>query len=209
MSKEAPVKKHVKYDTQIRVTGMRNKIPEEDDIMIINCTSRSKEPIWKQLSPFFLGPVQLYDEHESMNFENAWQYAKVYKQHTADGEPTKEYWNWAKNGWSLKKAVRFPMGKGAKPEYSLWKGNKYGYIEARKNIYAPLYAQLVVETDAYKQLKETFESGKYKTIWLRDFDGHDHVKLGYDFDFILNNPKRKMGHGFVLMFCLLNKRIWE
>lgn len=32
---------------------------------------------------------------------------------------------------------------GAKPEYSYWDGKKYGYVAARKRIYAPLYASLV------------------------------------------------------------------
>ena len=71
MSKVSPAKKHIKYDTQIRVTGMRNKITDDDNILVVNCTSRSKEPLYKQLSPFFLGPVKLYDEFESTTFENA------------------------------------------------------------------------------------------------------------------------------------------
>lgn len=70
--------------------------------------------------------------------ENAWQYAKVYKQHTHNGAPTSDYWDWARAGWSNPSAVRFPMGRGAKPEYSLWDGQRLGYIEARKKIYAPL-----------------------------------------------------------------------
>lgn len=32
-----------------------------------------------RLSPFFLGPVSLYDGHVAKNVENAWQYAKVTK----------------------------------------------------------------------------------------------------------------------------------
>jgi hypothetical protein len=35
------------------------------------------------------------------------------------------------------------MGRGAKPEYSLWDGERLDYIEARKRIYAPLYARAV------------------------------------------------------------------
>jgi hypothetical protein len=35
------------------------------------------------------------------------------------------------------------LASGAKPEYSYWAGKKYGYVAARKLIYAPLYASLV------------------------------------------------------------------
>lgn len=125
----------------------------------------------RRLSPFFLGPVPLYDGLVAKNVENAWQYSKVpplegqcwscdgltltrrthvsvvqvYKQHTdpVTGEPTAEYWAWAKEGWANPKPVRFPMGRGAKPEYSYWEGKKYGYVAARKKIYCPLYASLV------------------------------------------------------------------
>jgi hypothetical protein len=72
--------------------------------------------------------------------ENAWQYAKVYSCHTNpnSGAPTQEYWKWAREGWNNPSPVRFPMGRGAKPEYSLWDSQRLGYIEARKKIYAPL-----------------------------------------------------------------------
>lgn len=74
-----------------------------------------------------------------MNMENAWQYAKVYKRHTSSlGNPTSDYWVWARQGWSSRIANRYPMGKGSKPEYSLWNGEKLGYIDARRKIYAPL-----------------------------------------------------------------------
>lgn len=39
MSKVSPAKKHIKYDTQIRVTGMRNKITDDDNILVVNCTN--------------------------------------------------------------------------------------------------------------------------------------------------------------------------
>ena len=198
--------------TQVRVTSMRSTIlePEGSKVKVINCTSRSKEPLWRQLSPFFLGPVLLYDGYTAQRHENAWQYAKVYKQHLDDeGEPTLDYWKWAKQGWANEKAVRFPMGKGAKPEFSLWDGQKLGYIEARKKIYAPTYAELVVETEAYRQLELMYHSGAFDVIWLRDFDGYDNQAAGLDYEQVLNYPKRKMGHAFVLAMCLTDQRVWE
>jgi len=121
-----------------------------DDVVIVNTTSSSKN--WsKELSPFYIGPVNLYDGYTSKNFENTWQYSKVYKQHTDElGNPTEEYWNWAKAGWNDDWAHRYPMGLGAIPLYSLWQGEKLGYIAARKKIYIPLYKEAVSKTEAYK-----------------------------------------------------------
>lgn len=45
--------------------------------------------------------------------------------------------------------MRFPRGRGAKPLYSYWNGKKMSYIEARHQIYAPLYSNAVEKTIAY------------------------------------------------------------
>jgi hypothetical protein len=135
--------------------------------------------------------------------ENAWQFAKVYAKHaTQDGSPTQDYWNWAKAGWADSKAHRYPMGRGAKPLYSLWKGEKLGYIEARKRIYAPLYAEAVKKTKGFEKLVKLYESSK--ELILRDYDGYDHLGLGVSLSNVLNNPERKMGHAFVLAALLTN-----
>ena len=140
-----------KFKTTIRVMGMRTTIINQHskNYLVVNCTSRSKEEKWRQFSPFFLGPVQVPIggaglTHESKTHENAWQYAKVYKEYTdkKTGDPTPKYLRWAKDGWDNPKAVRFPKGKGARPEYSLWGEEHLGYVEARKKIYAPTYAKL-------------------------------------------------------------------
>lgn len=47
------------------------------------------------------------------------------------------WYEWSQNGFNNLNAVRFPKGKGAKPLFSLWHGEKLNYIEARKKIYAP------------------------------------------------------------------------
>jgi hypothetical protein len=176
-------------------------------VEVINTTSRSTN--WSRgLSPFFLGPIPLYDGTFSANMENAWQYAKVYSQHVdTDNNPTPEYFAWARTGWDKTFADRYPMGKGAKPLYSYWDGKKLTYVEARKSIYAPLYANAIVQTPAYKQLATLYkEKGE---IWLWDFDAYDHHKLNMTYADVLNNEKRKMGHAFVLAMLLDNEKVWE
>ena len=83
----------------------------------------------------------------SENMENLWQFAKLYAQHADEnGDPTEAYWMWVLRGFADKKAHRYPMGKGAVPLYSYWRGEKLSYIEARKKIYGPLCAKTVMKT---------------------------------------------------------------
>jgi hypothetical protein len=148
--------------------------------------------------------VELYDgaaTGSSHNVENAWQFAKVYPVHVDKEEnPTQEYFDWARDGWKHRRAIRYPMGKGAIPLYSWWAGEKLSYVEARKKIYVPLYTKAVVNTKAFAKLRELHE--KLDEIWLWDFDGYDHVELGMTLKEVLNDPTRKMGHAFVLAMIL-------
>jgi hypothetical protein len=174
---------------------------------IINVTSRSSEDWSRGLSPFYLGPVKLYGEFTALNVENAWQYTKVYEQHVQeDGSPHPCYFEWARKGWNNPAAVRYPMGKGAKPQYSWWDGKKLSYVEARKAVYAPIYAGAVEHTDAFKQLKEIYEAGEDICLW--DFDAYDHHALGMSYKDVLNCETRKMGHCFILGMLLENQKVW-
>ena len=92
------------------------------------------------------------------------------------------------------------MGKGAIPEFSLWKGERLDYINARKKIYYPLYSQSVIKTEAYKILYDIYISESEVHLW--DFDGYDYRNTTL-LD-VINNPKRKMGHAFVLAALLKN-----
>lgn len=144
---------------------------------------------------------------EARNVENAWQYAKTYAEHIDnDGNPTEEYFEWAKAGFRNGRAVRYPMGKGAIPQYSWWAGEKLSYVEARKKIYVPLYTRAVVKTHAFAKLKKLHE--ELDELWLWDFDGYDHLELDMTLNEVLNNPNKKMGHAFVLamIFEAMDKR---
>ena len=154
----------------------------------------------KELSPFHLGPCKLYGKYISRNMENAWQFSKVYHKFANNGEPTQDYFKWAENGWFDEKAHRYPMGKGAIPLYSYWDGEKIGYIDARKTIYAPLYAEQVVKTEKFKMLQNLVNTGT--EITLLDYDAYDHIKRNMTLTDVLNNPKSKMGHAFVLAMLL-------
>lgn len=87
----------------VYINHINSKVP--DVAIEVNTTSRSKD--WSRgLSPFFVGPVELYDGRVAQNVENAWQFSKVYRkiysqQHIGpDGLPNEDYWKWAEAGWA-------------------------------------------------------------------------------------------------------------
>jgi hypothetical protein len=153
--------------------------------------------VFRPLSPMLLGPVPLYAGLWSRTMENAWQYAKVYSPHEHGG-----YWPWALAGWDNPRSVRYPMGKGAKPLFSQWAGDQLDYLTARRRIYVPMYAQAVRfhRLDLFLALCEQVRNPGDGII--TDFDAYDHRALGYSWDDVLNDPDRKMGHGFVLAMMI-------
>lgn len=184
----------------VKVIGPRDK-KAEGDPTVINTTSRARGCWSSGLSPFYLGPIDLYGGYVSLNFENAWQFAKVYEEDAdAEGNPTERYWEWAKLGWADSKAHRYPKSKGRKPLYSIWDGEKLTYVEARKKIYIPLYAKAVRQTSAFSHLKTLYAIDDKMVLW--DFDGYDHRKLGMSYEDVINCDTRKCGHAFVLAMMI-------
>lgn len=176
------------------------KYPVPDGAEVINTTSRSDT--WSRgLSPFFLGPVDLYDGYKSINVENAWQFSKVYEYYLEDDESVgNRYFKWAQEGWNSIKAHRYPMGQDVKPLYSYWNGEKLSYTEARKKIYIPLYANAIKKSFAFQKLKKIHEENRDLYLW--DFDGYNHRALELTYEQVVNDPNRKMGHAFVIGMLL-------
>lgn len=188
----------------IYVIGYKDVVPP--NAIVINTTSRSKD--WsKGLSPFFLEAGHLYGNHYAKNVENAWQYSKVYEEHVDGYEINERYWKWAINGWNKNYAERYPMGKGAEPLFSLWDGKRLSYIQARHEIYVPIYSRAVEKSEAFKGLVEVCEVANKTNvdIYLLDFDGYNHVKEGLTFEQAISNPNKKMGHAFVIWNLLKTK----
>jgi len=183
-----------------------NEAPKESKFpFFVNTTSRSVSAFGREFSPFLIGPCMLWDGApcvKSMTFENAWQFSKVYSDHVdQEGWPTDEWREWARKGFANKRAFRYPKGKGAKPEYSYWAGERLGYIEARKRIYIPLYKELIRPKDAFKELCAMYEKHRKLVLW--DYDGYDRKKIGLSPEDVVNYPDRSMGHSFVIEQLLL------
>jgi len=179
-----------------------------DKYIKINTTSRSSEKWSQHFSPFLLGPVKVKPFNTKIKvhvFENAWQYSKQYKHHQDD----ETYLRWAISGFENKQAVRYPMGVGAKPMWSLHKGKHLGYIEARFKIYAILYEKCILKyaKTEFMKLKDMYDSGK--KIALFDFDGHGYHLAGLKLKDVIYNTKRKMGHSFILIGMITKNRFWD
>jgi N12 class adenine-specific DNA methylase len=174
---------------------------DADNRIVIDTTSRAEG--WsKELSPFNLKNIELPNGMTAKIFENAWQYSKVYQTLTdAEGNPSDDYFYWARTGFASNYAERYPMGKGAKPEYAYWNGKKLDYLEARKEIYIPLYRDAVKKTAAFQELKNLYQK-ENGNIVLRDFDGYDYLAKGMSLKDVLLNEERPCGHAFVLAMML-------
>ena len=203
-------------ETRLRVFALRR--PKPPGYVLVNTTSRSTSEVWRGLSPFLLGPVEVQTPRGAFmaaNVENAWQYSKVYRVGPTGapfvdtaGAPTDAYYAWARAGWANPRPVRFPIGRGARPLYSLGpNGERLSYIEARRVLYAPWYAGAVERSAAFAALRALYETGA--CIGLVDFDGWDHVGQNYSLLAVLNAAKPKMGHAFVLAGLLTGERFWQ
>ena len=190
---------------QVLVYGRGDKVP--DNYLKINTTSKSSELWSRKFSPFLLGPVNVkpFDEIiESKTLENAWQYSKRYKNHDLN-----EWQSWSQTGFSNPEAVRFPMGRGAKPMFSYHQGENLDYIESRFKIYAPLYEKCIKDyaMDSFIKLKDLISDGN--NIALFDYDGYYHYGQGMSLEDVIYNPRRKMGHSFILLGMLTDDLFWK
>jgi hypothetical protein len=192
-------------DIQVRVMGPSSSRSLPRDACVINTTSRSSESWSRALSPFFLGPIAFDDGRVAKRMENAWQFSKVYPGHVdADGHPNDIWRRWSAAGFASDRAERYPMGRGAKPLY-LWTGSeRLDYIEARREVYFPLYRDAVGAGNAFVRLVELAK--EHRSLYLWDFDGYDHDASGMRLSSVIANPTRPMGHAFVLKAMLLYGR---
>jgi hypothetical protein len=190
----------------VRPIGPRNR-EKSVDAMTVNTTSHAKGTWQADLSPFNLGPVTLWDGRVSQTMENGWQYSKVYYRYLGGGmTPTKEWHEWSSGGFNNNAAVRYPMGKGQKPVWSWWNNKMLGYVDARKQIYIPLYRDSVRKTAGWQTLRTIFkqhvqEAGLRLQLW--DYDAYPHIELGYTLNQVVNDGTRTMGHAFVLAMMLI------
>lgn len=176
---------------------------------VIDTTSRAAG--WSRgLSPMLLGPVQT-PAGEARTVEQAWQYSKCYAAHLdarlGDLVPGETFRAWRAQGFAAPRAARYPMGKGAKPQYSLWGEERLGYLDARARIYVPVYAGAAQASAAWSELQREYQAVQAagERLVLLDFDAwpQDLEMNARTWKMVQISPQRPMGHAFVLGALLL------
>lgn len=178
------------------VVSLWAQTPQES--ITIDTTSRAKSVF----SPFLsrcISPIK------ANNMENAWQYSKVYPQHDDGGKPNKDWERWHYEGLNKTWADRYPAGKGAIPLYTWYNKQQLDYIEARKELYVPLYRNMLENNKAaQKEIDRIIQLLETTDVYLKDFDGYNDP--GKTFEEIINDPEKKMGHAFVLREVILERK---
>lgn len=161
--------------------------------------------------------------------------------------PTAKYREWQMKGLRCKDAVRYPVGFHHRHEcMGIWVPDwesmnvtdtemylqkMVGYVEGRKLLYIPVYADLVRAHPMFLDLKKRLEDGEnllivevdgphwesmdyYKTKYgvADDFIDSDHtIPISRDrIDILLEDEKHPFGHGYVLAMTLLGvDREWN
>jgi hypothetical protein len=199
---------------QVRVgRKVSNILPQYPGFTNIVIVMKSHSEWWP-LSPYYLKTDKNY------RMENVYQFSKVYQQvpqitytlnrndntviwnwpaekhMNEDGTLLPEYWLWRQAGFNNKYAVRYPVGFSTchNSLYSLIEkeGKPLDCIETRKQIYAPIYIELVKQQKLFKILKQRLQNGE--NLLIIEVDGpHEESllyykeKYGVADDFIINS----------------------
>lgn len=143
-----------------------------------------------------------------------------------------EYFQWRKKCMNSKYAVRYPIGFNNRHKclFALKNeedGELLDYIEARKEIYLPLYIELVKDKPQFRKLQKYLEDGI--NLLIIEVDGPHEESLDYyknkykvannfienntilvneeNMKIMLNDDKHPFGHGYCLGIAILNLNI--
>jgi hypothetical protein len=197
-----------------------------------------------------LSPYCLENEKGEL-MENIWQFSKIYKEipkqsikysnwdnriiwkHVGEShinendDITEKYWEWREKGFKCKDAIRYPVGfkNRSKCVGAILSRNtmrvRLNYIDSRKQIYLPVYTNLVKNKESFKKLKDSNDN-----LFIIEVDGpksesNEYYKNKYGIDMgissnndidvshkkisiLLNDEKHPFGHGFCLAMALLD-----
>lgn len=196
-----------------------------------------------------LGPYELKDDQGRI-MENIHQFSKCYRrvpktiqyysrwdktviwdhpaeQHYSNNQILQAYWNWREKGMNNPYYVRYPVGFHNMHNclFAMKDGSteKLDYISARKQIYIPVYCELVKKQEKFFELKNRLENGE--NLLIIEVDGPHQESLEYyqnEYDvndnfiendtmlaidenlmIMMNDGKHPFGHGYCLAMALL------
>lgn len=186
------------------------------------------ENIW-QFSKIYPYVPKIEVPYTRWNRKIVWQWPAEQHVDMVTGKPLPSYWNWREQGMNNPMPVRYPVGmkyrKTCIGAYATADPNspRLGYVEARQQIYEPVYCELVREQRQYDELLDRLESGERLLICETDGphqESLDHYTQTYGvaYDFIqhhsmeatpdnlnvmLHDEKHAYGHGYCLAKTLL------
>jgi hypothetical protein len=176
---------------KIYVWGPKDRPNVPTNAFKINTTSTSTD-FGQAFSPFMNQGTIEFHGLKSHNVENMWQGTKTYGQYVNNYSDWKL---WRDGILGDTKAHRYPMGKGARPEFSYIKSlGKLGYIDARMQIYIPIYRQKL-DKFCQRQIQSVVDILTLTDVWLFDFDGY---LTDRSLDEVFADPASKAGHAFVI-----------
>jgi hypothetical protein len=143
-----------------------------------------------------------------------------------------EYFKWREAGMKAKDAIRYPVGFNHRGKclFALKQDNgvivpkRLNYIESRKEIYYPIYRDLVRKEEQFLELKQRLANKE--NLLILEVDGPHTESLPYykekynvndnfiigntmlatkeNLDIMLNDPLHPYGHGYCLAAVLLD-----
>jgi len=199
-----------------------------------NDKGQNMENLW-QFSKVYMNVPKSTQKYSRYDRTVIWDHPAEQHVDIIDGKYVirSEYINWRNKGINSIYAIRYPVGYKHRHKclFSL-KSDKKGiidpiplnYIESRKQIYLPLYVDMVKSQKQFKTLVDMLKNGT--NILIIEVDGPhqeslqyyiDKYKVGSDFiddnsllatkdnlNIMLNDEKHPFGHGFCLSIALNN-----
>lgn len=192
------------------VGSIRDSVPVNNggSTTAVDMTFRSSDKLYRQLHPYNLGPVyvQPWDEPiKAAKVENAWRFSGQY-----EGQSDEEHKLWSLNGFWDAKGQRYPGRRMDKPKCFRYKGEALSEVEARFKIFAPLYTEAVVKTDAYKALKKLVETGgRRDVLYLAGYGSYHYQERHIRMADTIYDAGRDWSHVFILACLLSGEKPWE
>ena len=195
---------------------------------------RIMENIW-QFSKVYEKVPKTREKYSRYNNRIIWDHPE--ETHFENDKLAQEYWAWRKKGMENPDHVRYPVGyrdRGAclfaiqeEPELEdqedVPQNKRLGYIDARKQIYVPVFCDLVKTKEKFLELRQRLDDGE--NLLIIEVDGPHQESLEYyketygvpdDFieqntvvidefniSILLNDEKHPFGHGYCLAMALL------
>ena len=184
----------------------------------IDVTSASRNLLGKNhipantLSPLTLGPVADKEGNVVLTFEAFWQHSKYWPTAAhldGEGAPTQKWFEFRAKGFKLTKGKRrpLPLRQYGRPTGAVYNSQIYtgsdGYVQSRKDVYVPIYANLIKDLPAIAALKQMVKNGE--SVMIVDGDGPprdiypDGMEMTKEnWQKMLNDSRFPFGHGYVV-----------